>query len=169
MTSITSSPVADRAIINASPLIFLSRAGHLDLLQVFANEVWVPDPVASEIRQRGPGDVSARMLDTTDWLHGVPAPSLPETVADWRLGAGESSVLALALEHPGTDAIIDDLAARKCAASLSIPVRGTLGIVLVAKQRGAIRLARPVIQDMVTAGLYLSRKVLDAALSRVGE
>jgi predicted nucleic acid-binding protein len=162
-------PVADRAIINASPLIFLSRAGYLDLLRIFASEVWVPEPVAWEIRQRGAEDITARMLDTTDWLSGVPAPNLPSTVADWRLGAGESSVLALALQHPGTDAIIDDLAARKCAASLSIPVRGTLGIVLVAKQRGAIHLARPVIEKMLSAGLYLSQKVLDAALSRVGE
>jgi predicted nucleic acid-binding protein len=161
--------VADRAIVNASPLIFLSRAGHLDLLRIFASEVWVPEPVAGEIRQRGPGDITARMLDTTHWLSGVPAPSVPRSIADWRLGAGESSVLALALEHPGTDAIIDDLAARRCAATLSIPLRGTLGIVLVAKQRGAIRLARPVIQSMVSAGLYLSQKVLDAALSRVGE
>ena len=42
-------PVADRAIINASPLIFLSRSGYLDLLQAFAQEVWAPEPVASEI------------------------------------------------------------------------------------------------------------------------
>ena len=88
---------------------------------------------------------------------------------EWRLGAGESSVLALASEHPGTEAIIDDLAGRKCAASLNIPVRGTLGIVLVAKKRGLIPEAQPVIEDIMTAGLYLSRKVVDEALGRVGE
>ena len=80
---------------------------------------------------------------------------------------GESGVLALALEHQ-RDAIIDDLAGRKCAATLSIPVRGTLGLVLVAKQRGVIPKARPVIEDMMQAGLYLSRKILDKALRRVG-
>ncbi len=78
-------------------------------------------------------------------------------------------MLALVLEHPGTEAIIDDLAGRKCAASLSIPVRGTLGIVLAAKQRGVIPKARPIIEDMMAAGLYLSRKVLEVALRRVGE
>ena len=65
--------------------------------------------------------------------------------------------------------IIDDLAGRKCAASLDIPVRGILGIVLTAKQRGAIPQARPVIEDMMGAGLYLARKVVEAALRRVGE
>jgi hypothetical protein len=44
MTWIASWPVAKQAIINASPLIFLSRGGHLDLLQLFANEIWVPEP-----------------------------------------------------------------------------------------------------------------------------
>jgi predicted nucleic acid-binding protein len=85
------------------------------------------------------------------------------------LRAGESSVLALANQHHGTEAIIDDLAGRKCAASLNIPVRGTLGIVLIAKKRNLIPKARPVIEDMLTAGLYLSRKVVDEALKRVGE
>jgi len=71
--------------------------------------------------------------------------------------------------HPGTEVIIDDLAGRKCAASLDISLRGTLGIVLVAKRRGLIPRARPVIESMMSAGLYLSRRVLDEALRRVGE
>lgn len=81
----------------------------------------------------------------------------------------ECSVLALAAQHPGTETIIDDLAGRKCAASMNISVRGTLGIVLVAKNRGFITEARPVIEDMMASGLYLSRKVIDLALSKVGE
>ncbi|NKC14349.1 MAG: DUF3368 domain-containing protein [Gammaproteobacteria bacterium] len=161
--------MADKAIINASPLIFLSLSQHLDLLQAFADEVWVPEPVATEILQRGGQDITARAIEQTEWLITTPVSHIPTTVTEWRLGAGESSVLALASEHPGTEAIIDDLAGRKCAASLNIPVRGTLGIVLVAKKRGLIPQARPVIEDMMTAGLYLSRKVVDEALQRVGE
>jgi predicted nucleic acid-binding protein len=61
------------------------------------------------------------------------------------------------------------LAGRKCAASLDIPVRGTLGIVLTAKNCAIIPKARPVIEEMMGAGLYLSRKVVEAALLRVGE
>jgi predicted nucleic acid-binding protein len=83
--------------------------------------------------------------------------------------AGESSVLALGLAHPNTEVIIDDLAGRKCADSLDIPVRGTLGLVLAAKKRGVIPEARPVIEDMMSAGLYLSKRVLDRALEKVGE
>jgi predicted nucleic acid-binding protein len=67
------------------------------------------------------------------------------------------------------EAIIDDLAGRKCAAHLKIPVRGTLGIVLVSKRRGIIPNARPVLETLIRSGLYLSRPVLDEALKRVGE
>jgi predicted nucleic acid-binding protein len=162
-------PVADKAIINASPLIFLSRSHHLDLLQAFAREIWVPEPVAMEILQRGQQDITARAIEQTEWLITQPVTNIPTSIAEWRLGAGESSVLALANEYPSTETIIDDLAGRKCAASLNIPVRGTLGVVLVAKKRGLISKARPVIEDMMSTGLYLSRKVVDKALSRVGE
>ena len=35
----------------------------------------------------------------------------------WDFGAGESAVLAWCLAHPGSEAIIDDLSARRCAAT----------------------------------------------------
>ena len=65
--------------------------------------------------------------------------------------------------------IMDDLSGRKCARRLGIPVYGTLGIVLMAKKRGAISLARPVMENLIASGLYLSRPLLDEVLKRVGE
>lgn len=160
--------MADIAVINASPLIYLSRSGHLDLLNTFAKEIWVPEPVSLEISQRGPQDVTAKAIDQTGWLIVKPSPVVPPSVLAWSLGAGESAVLAMASAN-NVEAIIDDLAGRKCAASLNIPVRGTLGIVLTAKQRGVLPAARPVMERMMQTGLYLSKKVLDEALRRVGE
>lgn len=160
--------MAEAAVIDASPLILLSRSRYLGLLEAFAQPVWVPQPVADEILRRGDEDISALAIARTDWLVTQPVADTPTVILEWRLGAGESATLALALAH-GLEAIIDDLAGRKCAASLAVPVRGTLGIVLAAKQRGLIPQARPVIEDMMRAGLYLSRKVLDQALQRVGE
>ena len=161
--------MADAVVANASPLIFLSRAGHLELLHHFAERVLVPRPVADEIRLKGEGDITAKAVDETSWIEVVPAPSTPEEIAQWGLGPGEAAVLAIAAANPGMEAVIDDLAGRKCAAHLGIPVRGTLGIVLAAKRRGLIPQVRLVIEDMIRSGLYLSRPVLDEALKRVGE
>ena len=65
--------------------------------------------------------------------------------------------------------MIDDLAARRCAASLGVTVNGTLGIALLAKQSGRIAAARPVMEDLIRGGMFLSRLVLDRALAIVGE
>ncbi len=161
--------MTNKVIINASPLIFLSRSHHLALLKSFADEAWVPEPVATEILQRGVEDITAQAIQQTTWLVTQPVDHIPTAILEWRLGAGESAVLALAAEHPNTEIIIDDLAGRKCAASLNIPVRGTLGLVLAAKKRGLIPKARPVIENMMRTGLYLSKKVLEQALERVEE
>jgi predicted nucleic acid-binding protein len=46
--------------------------------------------------------------------------------------------LALALDQPDSQAIIDDLAARRCAMALNALFQGTLGLILVAKQLGML-------------------------------
>ena len=96
-------------------------------------------------------------------------PNIPSIIQAWDLGEGESSVLAWAYDHGGTEAIADDLAARRCAATLEIPVRGTLGLVLVANQRGELVAARPVLEQLRQAGMYWSDAVMNRALGMVGE
>jgi predicted nucleic acid-binding protein len=66
-------------------------------------------------------------------------------------------------------AIVDDLAARRCAEVLGIYFTGTLGVVLRAKRIGVIPAARPVIDKLVAAGMYLSPKIMDRALALIGE
>lgn len=161
--------MASTVIVNASPLIFLSRGHHLDLLQHFADRVVVPQPVANEVFRKGPDDTSAAALANTPWLEIITPPPIPAAILEWGLGSGESSVLSVAYLHDEAEVIIDDLAARRCADALCIPVRGTLGIVLAARQRGIVPSARAVMEDLIQGGMYLSRDVLNAALSRVGE
>lgn len=127
--------MAEPAVINASPLIYLSRGGCFDLLQVTGDHVFVPESVANELRQRGEDDPAVSAMNRASWLSVVVDPPIPQLVQAWDLGRGESAVLAWALSHPGTEAIVDDMAARRCAALLSVPVRGTLGIILAAKQQ----------------------------------
>jgi len=161
--------VDESAVVNASPLILLSRGRHLVLLREFATRVLVPAPVAEEISARGMDDVTATAIRENRWMEIVPEPAVPDEIAAWGLGRGESSVLAVAAANPGMTAIIDDLSGRKCAACLHLPVRGTLGIVLAAKRRGIIPQVRPVLDDLLASGLYLRRSVLNEALKRVGE
>ena len=161
--------MAERVIVNASPLIFLARAGLIDFLLLLSPEVAVPAAVADEIQRRGPDDPTARAVAGNPWVKVVPTPAVPPSIQAWGLGAGESAVLALACLQSGAEAVIDDLAARRCAAALAIPVRGTLGLVLLAKQRNRISRGRPILMQLRLGGMYLSDHVMDRALALVGE
>lgn len=152
--------MADPAVVNASPLIFLTRVGLLDLLQLLSSEIIVPEIVASEIEIRGKSDPTAQAIASTAWLVVTQTPPVPTQIQSWGLGPGESSVLAWAQAHPGCEAILDDLAARRCAATFNIPVRGTLGLALLAKQRGRISSARRVLEQLRQGGMYLSDHVM---------
>lgn len=161
--------IAIKPAINTSPLIFLTKGGFLHLLQVVSPEIIVPQAVATEIQAYGETDITASSLAHTSWLVVTETPPVPSIIQTWDLGAGESAVLTWAYVNPGTEVIIDDLAARCCAAALGIPLRGTLGIVLTAKQRGIIPSARPVLEQLRLCGMYLSDKVINQALRLVGE
>ena len=80
------SNVAERAVVNASPLIFLSRAGLLDLLQLISSEVIVPKIVASEIDVRGPSDPTAQAIANTAWLVVTQTQPVPPQIQAWGLG-----------------------------------------------------------------------------------
>ena len=161
--------MAESAVVDTSPLIILSRAGELHLLQLAAEQVVVPTAVQREIEAYGPDDPTVRAIAATPWLQVVASAPLPERVRALDLGAGESDVIAWALAHPACEAIIDDLDARRYATSLGIRLVGTIGLVLRAKQRGVLPRARPVLEELRGSGLYLSEPVLARVLASVGE
>ncbi|MGI0483183.1 DUF3368 domain-containing protein [Geminocystis sp. CENA526] len=161
--------MSNLTVINTSPLIFLSKAGLIDLLRVVNKQIIVPKAVWDEIYTYGEEDLTAKVVVNTQWLVVRETPSVPIIIQNWDLGKGESEVLTWGYTYKGTDVIIDDLAGRRCASALSIPVKGTLGLVLLAKKRGVIPLARPVLEQLRLTGMYLSESVINQALVRVGE
>ena len=161
--------MAETAVANASPIIYLARSHYFDLLHVAATEVMVPTAVADEILIRGQEDPAARALIETPWIRTVETLQVPQSVLAWDLGPGESAVIAWALAHPGCLAVIDDLEGRRCAETHKIRLRGTLGLVLRAKRRGIVPQARPILQRLRGAGMYLSSHLLEMALAEVGE
>ena len=161
--------MANPAVVNASPLIYLARADLFDLLRLAGDPVLVPDPVATEILARGADDSTARRIATTAWIEQVVGLPPPPEILAWDLGVGESSVLAWALAHPGCRAVVDDLHGRRCAEALGIPLRGTVGLVLRARRAGQLVSARAALETLRAAGMYLSQQILDAAVAEIGE
>jgi predicted nucleic acid-binding protein len=156
-------------VVNASPLIFLARIERLDLLTSLAKPLVVPAAVIREIQAGSDRDGAADQIRDLTSILRVDDRPLPDRIRVWDLGAGESQVLAHGLERPGSEVVLDDLAARRCARSLGLPMIGTLGIVLLCRHRSIISAARPIIQALCDAGLRLKPSLIAEALAKVGE
>ena len=156
-------------VVNASPLTFLTKVGLLEVLRELSVPVLVPDVVLSEIGGLDPNDPAVQSVRQSQWMRVVSTPTIPEVITAWDLDAGESAVLAVALDHPGAMVILDDLPARRCARVLNMPTQGTLGLVLVAKQHGLIPAVRPVLEQLRGAGMYMSDRLENQVLDAAGE
>jgi len=84
-------------------------------------------------------------------------------------GAGEREAIALALEMQATELLIDDLAARRLAQSLGIPIIGSLGLLLRAKQRGLVSAVRPLLETMQTEEFRISDDLFSEILMAAEE
>ena len=158
-------------VFNASPLIVLAKARLLDRFITLGNPAVVPYAVVNEVTRVDHPDDPASL-----WLQSPPAsvqvvssPSAKSFLAAWDLGDGESAVISLAHTIPGSVAILDDLAARRCAHAHGIKVMGTIGLVLLAKQNGLISEVTQALEAIIAAGLYIAPHHLVAIRSKAGE
>jgi predicted nucleic acid-binding protein len=155
--------MSDRWVVNASPLIVFGKIGQLDLLTRLPKEIVVPQAVANEILV-GPENDAARLAIEAKMFNLVEAEDPTLELAAWDLGSGETSVLSYALANPGWTAILDDGAARKCAVTFGIDVKGSLAIVILAQKRGLIPQAKQILHTMQEVGLRLDERTIRRVL-----
>ena len=155
--------------MDASPLIFLTRVGLLEVLREPAEVVIVPEAVFDEITRRGAADPAAAALMSTPWLESAASPPPSPALDAWNLGAGETAVLGVALAAPGSMVVLDDLAARRMARVLDIPFLGTLSLICVAKAIGLVPAVRPVLDELRRSGMYPSDRLAHHVLEQAGE
>lgn len=155
-------------VANASPVIVLAKVGYLELLRKLPEELLLPEAVVTEILA-GPSSDPARQALENGWGLRAAPKVIPHELLEWRLGAGETAVLALALERSPCTAVLDDAAARVCAKASKVPVLSTLGVVLRAKKRALIPRADEVLKTLHGAGLHLDDRTIRLALNRIGE
>ncbi|OAV42611.1 DUF3368 domain-containing protein [Lewinella sp. 4G2] len=146
-------------IADSSPIIALIGIQRLDLLRDLFDTVIITDVVRGEIYHSLP-----------DWIQVETnySKTLYESFRE-RLDAGEASALAIASDIDDARLIIDEIKGRKQAASLSISFIGTIGLVILAKQRGLIKNGKDVLQDLVDDGFWLSDTLFEKALLAMGE
>jgi predicted nucleic acid-binding protein len=146
---------------NTSPLIALGRIGRLDLMADLYGSVLIPPAVATEL-----SPAYAR----PPWIIAKPlAKPINRGLFQTTLGAGEREAISLASELNADWVVLDDLSARQVAKRRSIPVVGTVGIVLAAKHRGLIRAAQRIIDALIDDGFRVSVSIRAGILAAAGE
>ena len=142
-------------ISDTSCLIALDRISRLDLLQELFQQIITTQVVQEEFGKELPEWIQIAEVQNQDKIQEL------EAVLD----KGEASAIALALETEKSQLIIDEKKGRKVAQNLKIDIIGTLKVIQMAKQKGIIQSARPVIEDLQKAGFRFSQKIVNILLN----
>src|SRR5437879_2077979 len=85
------------------------------------------------------------------------------------LDAGEREVIALAEAAHADLVIMDEAAGRRELGQRGFAFVGTVGVLMLAKQRGLLSALRPELDRLRACGFHLSDRVYGSCLASVGE
>lgn len=144
-------------VSDSTCLIGLERVGKLNILPALFDSVMIPPEVEREFGSN------------FDWLK-VENLSNRQIVAILELvvDAGEAEAIALASEK-NCLLISDDKQARTAAKRLGVPVIGTVGILIRAKQNGIVTEIKPILDNLESNDFFISRALRQEALKIAGE
>ena len=154
-------------VSNSSPIISLSSVGRIDLLEKLFSEIHIPSHVYTEIKAKnkyGHGEVDSPFIKVTE-IKNKNSSLILETEID----RGEAEAIELSLEIKSELLILDDRLGLKIAKNLNIESIGTLGILLLAKEKGYIKNVKDLLDEMIAKGRWYSPKVRNYFLSQIGE
>ncbi len=154
---------------NTSPLQYLHQLDLLYVLQTLAGHVIVPPAVVEELSAGVSKGLHLPNLKDFEWVEVRVPRSLSAIPLVSDLGPGETQVLALALESNEPLALLDDVLAPRVAASLGIPIEGTLGLPLDAKKAGLLPSVRPLFDRLQSLGFRLASSTRDTVPRLAGE
>ncbi|UXE67380.1 MAG: DUF3368 domain-containing protein [Chryseotalea sp. WA131a] len=146
-------------IADTSCFIVLEKINELSLLNKIYREVITTPEIATEFNKPLPDWIS--IIETKD--------KLVQRELESKIDVGEASAIALGLEIPNCSIILDDLKARKIAASLKLDFTGTLGVIVKAKQLNLIDSVKPIIRKLREAGLRFSEEIEKDILNQAKE
>lgn len=153
------------AISNTSPLILLDKAEHLWILGNLFKKVIISPSVDKEwLRPVG--------YVMPEWMIVLPLSEKAKSIAKKlykELDKGEAEAIALFKTIKADWLLIDDLKGRRYAKSLGLPVVGTAGLLIAAKQRGIIQQIKPIFDVLKKHRYYLSDDILKKAIDLANE
>jgi predicted nucleic acid-binding protein len=142
-----------KVVSDTGPIIALAQIDRIDILRRLFGQALIPPAVQAEIRD----ETSMTALNNADWI-------ILEEVKDTlavqllreELDAGESEAIVLAKEHQAALLFLDERAATRKARSIGLQCIGTLGILLIAKEKGIVAELKPLLDRLQSEGFHMS-------------
>lgn len=162
-----------KVIADTGPVIALAKVGQLQLLQLLFGNVHIPFAVYKELMAQV-GDESKAIDDgLKNFIKILEVnQNLPHQTSQsiQQMGKGEKEAILLAQPQAQNPLlIIDDKAGRNAAKQLGIPITGSVGVVIMAKNRGLIGNAGTILLAMRDAGYWLSDRIIIEAKKLANE
>lgn len=156
-----------KIVADASPLISLARIHQIDLLRKLFDQVIIPPVVGEELKLSDkPGGL---LFQTATWLIEEDLES-DEVLKQISTNLSDGERHAIALSHQlGYELLIDELSGRKEAEKTGVVVKGTIGLLLKAKDEGLIEAVKPMIENLIRQGFWVSTRFYEQALEKAGE
>ena len=164
----TLSMPAGPVIANNTPLSALWAIDRLPILFALYREIWIPEAVRDEFLAVHTM-LRSNMLDDAPWIRVVPLRNPRQVRVYSGLDRGEAEVLALAVENEARLVSVDEKRGRRYARRLGLPVTGTIGVLLLAREKGLIASVRHELQALLDVGFYIDAELFRRALALAGE
>lgn len=155
-------------VSNTSPLFYLHRLGQLELLPRLYGTIHVPTEVFRELERGRTEGHGAPDISSLAWISVCPV-TVSEELRLAELDAGELEAIALALQFPASQILLDDREARQAATTRGPTVSGPLGVLIQSKQRGLLPALKPLLERLPQTGFRMGQALQAAVLQRVGE
>ena len=160
-----------KVVVKSTPLLVLGNIGRLDILRELNGKIYIAEAVFKEVTEKNDA-ASAAIKSSTDWIQVLSIEN-PKDYAMYRakLHAGEIETMILAQQSTlNADLVVlDDKAARNTAKFLGLKVTGTMGILVKAKQEKIITEVRPLLNEIVNKGFFISDRIIRSVLEAAGE
>jgi len=154
-------------ISNATPLIAFARIGELTLLERIVHHVTLPETIWDEVTAVTTHP-RAEAIGQATWITVRTVTSVPADLLAL-LDRGEVEVIALAEALRAQEVLLDERAARAIAITRGLPVIGTTGLWVRAKDHGFIPAVRPFLSRMQAEGIRYSQRFIETLFGQLGE
>ena len=154
-------------VADCSALIALSACQQLALLEKLFETVVVPEAVYYEATVSYKKEAQQLKVYLQNKVHKVDMNNY--VFLDGFSDIGETEAMLLYKQLSADKLLIDDKRGRKIAKLNNIRIIGSLGILLIAKEKGLIDEIYPLLQCIEKAGIHLSVELVETVLDLAGE